>query len=57
MRLIDRLTGHEARLALDDHPTGYTRTGDVTFVLCELTDPDGPVRLYAIDTQDLVVAA
>lgn len=57
MKLIDSLTGHPARIALDEHPTSYRRTPDATYVLCEVTDPAGPVGLYAIDTRDLQVVA
>lgn len=55
MRLIDSLTGHAARIALDEHPTSYRRTPDATFVLCEVTDPAGPVSVHAIDLRDLQV--
>lgn len=58
LRLVDRLTGHDARIALDGHPTSYRQTSaDCTFVMVELTDPEGVVGLYAIDTRDLLVVA
>lgn len=55
MRLIDRITGHPARIALDEHPTSYWHTTGGSYVLCEVTDPAGPVSVHAIDLRDLQV--